>query len=104
MLIAKAQEAPYDINVDMDRGVGVGFLSYIPPELSQIGHTRFVIIALMEVDNQQEIGDQPSKELYQDPVWTTRDEMIDLEVFFPPCKEDFDFPPQRIDESNFLGR
>ena len=87
MLIANDQEAPYEVNMDMDRGVGLGFMSYIPPELSQIGHTRFVIIALMEVDNQQEIGDQPSKELYQDPVWTTRDEMIDLEVFFHHAKK-----------------
>ena len=81
MLIAKAQESPYDVNVDMDMGVGLGFMSYIPPELSQIGHTRFVIISLMEVDNQQEIGNQPGKELYQDPVWTTRDKMIGLDPF-----------------------
>ncbi len=69
-------------------------MSNIPSQLSQVFHTRPFSIALMEIDHQQEIGDQSREQLHQEAVRVSGDEMIDLEVLFPPREEGFDLPSQ----------
>ena len=77
-------------------------MSYVPSELSQIFDTRFLSISLVEIDYQQEIGHQSREQLHQNAVWISGNEVIDLEMFFPPSKERFDLPAERIDESDLF--
>ena len=89
-----------------------------PSQLSQVFHTRSLAIALMEIDHQEEIGDQSTEQLHQDTVWVSGDlsaclraarrqacnaqagEMIDLEVLFPPGEEGFNLPSERENEGD----
>ncbi len=75
-------------------------MSDIPSQLSQVFHTRSLAIALMEIDHQEEIGDQSTEQLHQDTVWVSGDEMIDLEVLFPPGEEGFNLPSERENEGD----
>ena len=84
-------QAPYDVNVDMDRGVGVGFLPYIPP-VSQIGHTRFFII-VVDGRIKQEIGDQP---MTRSCIKTPVEREMSVSTLGIRWKEDF-FSTSKID-------
>ena len=75
-------------------------MSDIPSQLSQVFHTRSLAIALMEIDHQEEIGDQSTEQLHQDTVWVSGDEMIDLEVLFPLGEEGFNLPSERENEGD----
>ena len=75
-------------------------MSDIPSQLPQIFHTRSLSIALMEIDHQQEISDQSRKQLHQEAVRVSGDEMIDLEVLFPPGEEGFNLPSERENEGD----
>ena len=84
-------------------------MSDIPSQLSQIFHTRPLSIALMEIDHQQEIGDQSREQLHQEAVRVSGDlsacnaqagEMIDFEVLFPPGEEGFNLPSKRENEGD----
>ena len=86
----------------MHKGRWLGFMSDIPSQLSQIFHTRPLSIALMEIDHQQKISDQSRKQLHQDTVRVSGDEMIDLEVLFPPGEEGFNLPSKRENEGDLL--
>ncbi len=79
-------------------------MSDIPSQLSQVFHTRPLSIALMEIDHQQEIGDQSREQLHQEAVWVSGDEMIDFEVLFPPGEEGFNLPSERENEGDLLCR
>ncbi len=84
-------------------------MSDIPSQLSQIFHTRPLSIALMEIDHQQEIGDQSREQLHQEAMRVSGDlsacnaqagEMIDFEVLFPPGEEGFNLPSKRENEGD----
>lgn len=57
----------------------------------------------MEVEHQKQIGDQAGQELKEHAVPVSGDEVIHVEMFFPPGKESFDLPAQREDESDLFG-
>ena len=57
----------------------------------------------MAIYCQKNIGDQAGKHLDHQAMTASRDEVIDLEMAFPPCKEGFYLPAQLVDQSNLLG-
>ena len=58
----------------------------------------------MEIDHQKEVGDQPRKQLDQHAVVVSGDEMIDLEVLFPPGEKGFHLPSERKNEGDLPCR
>ena len=50
----------------------------------------------MAMDGQQQIGDQARQDLDHEAIGTTGDQVIDLQVPFPPGKEILDVPAQLV--------
>ncbi len=57
----------------------------------------------MAIYCQKNIGDQAGKHLDHQALTASRDEVINLEMAFPPGKEGFYLPAQLVDQSNLLG-
>jgi hypothetical protein len=66
-------------------------------ELTEFGERRTLVISSVEIDGQQEIGNESGQKLHHQSVRTSGNEVIDVEMAFPPCEERFDvemaFPP-----------
>ena len=76
------------------------FVSDVSSELTESGERGTFVISSVEIDHQEQIGNKSSKELHHQSVRTTRNEVIDVEMPFPPCEELLDFPSKPIDESD----
>jgi hypothetical protein len=60
----------------------------------------FFSILSVEIEDQQQVGDQTGQELKQNAVPVSGDEMIPIEVSFPPGEDGFNLPAQREDEGD----
>ena len=58
----------------------------------------------MEIEHQQQVGNQPRQELEEYPVWISGQEMIHIQMPFPPGEEGFDLPSQGEHEGDLFGR
>ena len=68
--------------------------------MTEFGERRTLVISSVEIDGQQEVGNESGQKLHHQSVRTACNEMIDIEMAFPPCEEGFDFPAKSIDESD----
>ena len=57
----------------------------------------------MAINGQEQIGDQPGVDLHHQPIPASGDQVVNLQVSFPPCEELFDFPSELIYFGNLLG-
>ena len=89
----------------IDREIGNGyFLPDVSTHLSHAADRRSFAIALMEIEHQQQVGNQPRQELEEHPVRISGQEMIHVQMPFPPGEKGFDFPSQGENEADLLGR
>ena len=89
----------------IDREIGPGyFLPDVSTHLSQASDRRSFAIALMEIEHQQQVGNQPRQELEEYPVWISGQEMIHIQMPFPPGEEGFDLPSQGENGGDLFGR
>ena len=88
----------------MEMDYWLGFMPDIPSQLSEASQGWAFLVALVKIDDQQQVSDESSKQLEQDAVLVSGDEMIDFEMPFPPGEEGFNLPPQREDEGDLLSR
>ena len=79
------------------------FILYLSLQLSYSLHAHPLTVLFSTVDGHQQIRDQSGEDLNQDAVRASRDEMIDVELLFPPSEELFDFPAKLIDCRHLLG-
>jgi len=66
------------------------------PQLSGPSDGDFFLEVLMAIDGQQQIGDQARQDLDHEAVGTACNQVIDLQVPFPPGKEILDIPSQLV--------
>ncbi len=57
----------------------------------------------MAIDRQQQIGDQPRKDLHQQAIGAASDQRIHFEVALPPGEEGFYRPAEFVDQGNLLS-
>ena len=68
----------------------LSFMADVPTKRSKALEGRSFSIPLVKVNDQQEIGQQTGKQLEQNAVLVAGDEVINLQMPFPPGKEGFD--------------
>ena len=51
----------------------------------------------MAVDGEQQVGDESSEDLRHEAMRTASNQMVHLEVLFPPAEEDLFIPAELVD-------
>jgi len=73
------------------------FILYLDAKLSHSSDGDFLLKLLVTVDGQEQIGDETCKDLDHEAVLASCNEMVDLEMPFPPCEELLDVPAELVD-------
>lgn len=58
-------------------------------------------MGFMTVDSQEKVGNETCKHLHHKTVWCPSNEMIYLEMLFPPPEEGYYVPAEFVDKSNW---
>jgi hypothetical protein len=64
--------------------------SDVSPEVPEVSEQGVIRILLIQVDHQEQIGDQAGQELHQQTLGAPGDQVIDIEMAFPPREKCFE--------------
>src|SRR5512136_656332 len=78
------------------------FVTNIDSQLSDTIDTDLLPVLFMAIDGEEQIGDETSEYLRHEAVSTAGDQMIHIEMLFPPTEEDLYIPAELVNESDIL--
>lgn len=74
------------------------------PKLPHSFDTNRLAMVFMAVNGEQQIGNEACQDLDHQAVLTSCNQMVDVQMAFPPGKKVFDIPSELIGLSDLLGR
>ena len=80
----------------------VSFVVYLNAQFPNPFYADFFVVLLMAMDSQQEISNQPGKNLHHKAILAPGNQMVNSEVAFPPCEEFLDIPSEFVNKGDLF--
>lgn len=66
-------------------------------------NTDALLVGFMAINGQKQVGDQSGVDLYHQPIPASGNQVVHLQVAFPPCEKLFNFPTELIHFGDLFG-